>query len=110
MAAPVAKGSLVDIHRVMLPAGERAPLIPEDTQRVALTYMYNDSFNVTESDGDLNEFEFADHFYNRGAERESISASLYSDWTPNFSTELRIAQTDVDFLQAPRAGPPGNSS
>lgn len=75
-----------------------------DTQRVALTYMYNDSFNVTESDGDLNEFEFADHFYNRGAELESIIASVYSDWTPNFSTELRVARTDVDFLQAPRAG------
>jgi hypothetical protein len=75
-----------------------------DTQRVALTYNYNDSFNVTESDGDLNEFEFADHFYNRGAELETMIASLYSDWTPNFSTELRAARTDVNFLQAPRAG------
>lgn len=75
-----------------------------DTQRVALSYMYNDSFNATESDGDLNEFEFSNHFYNRGAELTSIIASLYSDWSDNFSTELRIARTDVDFLQQPRAG------
>ncbi|MEM1403119.1 MAG: TonB-dependent receptor [Pseudomonadota bacterium] len=75
-----------------------------DTQRVALTYMYNDSFNATPSDGDLVEFEFSDHFYNRGAELTSMIGSLYSDWTDNFSTEIRIARTDVDFLQQPRAG------
>ncbi len=75
-----------------------------DTQRLALTYMYNDSFNATASDDELVEFEFSDHWYNRGAEMTSTIASLYSDWTPNFSTELRIARTDVEFLQAPRAG------
>ncbi|MEL6868419.1 MAG: TonB-dependent receptor [Pseudomonadota bacterium] len=75
-----------------------------DTQRVAFTYMYNDSFNATASDGENIEFEFSDHFYNRGAELNSAIVSLYSDWTPNFSTELRISRSDVDFLQEPRAG------
>jgi outer membrane receptor protein involved in Fe transport len=75
-----------------------------DTQRVALTYMYNDSFNATASDGELVEFEFSDHFYNRGAELNSYIASLYSDWSDNFSTEIRIARSDIEFLQAPRAG------
>ena len=75
-----------------------------DTQRLALTYMYNDSFNATEADGELVEFEFSDHWYNRGAELESYIASLYSDWTDNFSTEIRIARSDVQFLQQPRAG------
>ena len=60
--------------------------------------------NATPSDGDLNEFEFADHFYNRGAELTANIASLYSDWTPNFSTEIRIARNDVDFTQVPLAG------
>ena len=36
MTTPVAKGSWVEIHRILLPAGARAPQIPEDTQRVPL--------------------------------------------------------------------------
>ncbi|HBO13778.1 MAG TPA: cell envelope biogenesis protein OmpA, partial [Halieaceae bacterium] len=75
-----------------------------DRQRLALTYMYNDSTNATPSDGENIEFEFSDHFYNRGAELNSYIASLYSDWTDNFSTEVRIARTEVDFVQVPRAG------
>lgn len=75
-----------------------------DTQRLALTYMNNESFNATPSDGSQVEFEFSDHFYNRGAELNSYIASLYSDWTDNFSTEIRIARSEVDFLQSPRAG------
>ncbi|KGE04682.1 TonB-dependent receptor [Pseudohaliea rubra] len=75
-----------------------------DTQRLALSYMYNESVNATPSDGENVEFEFSDHFYNRGAELNSYIASLYSDWTDNFSTEIRIARTEVDFVQSPRAG------
>jgi outer membrane receptor protein involved in Fe transport len=75
-----------------------------DTQRLAVSYMHNDSVNATPSDGANVEFEFSDHFYNRGAELNSTIASLYSDWTDNFSTEVRIARTDVDFVQSPRAG------
>jgi outer membrane receptor protein involved in Fe transport len=75
-----------------------------DRQRLALTYMYNDSTNATPSDGENIEFEFSDHFYDRGAELNSYIASLYSDWTDNFSTEVRIARTEVDFVQVPRAG------
>ncbi|MHA7817012.1 MAG: TonB-dependent receptor [Pseudohaliea sp.] len=75
-----------------------------DRQRLALSYMYNDSVNATPSDGENVEFEFSDHFYNRGAELNSYIASLYSDWTDNFSTEIRVARTEVDFVQSPRAG------
>jgi len=75
-----------------------------DRQRLALSYMYNDSVNATPSDGENVEFEFSDHFYDRGAELNSYIASLYSDWTDNFSTEVRIARTEVDFVQSPRAG------
>lgn len=34
--APVKAGSWVQIHRVVLPPGERAPQVPEETQRVPL--------------------------------------------------------------------------
>ena len=36
MAEPVAQGTWVEIHRVVLPPGERAPGIPADTGRVPL--------------------------------------------------------------------------
>lgn len=36
MIKPIAKGSWVEIYRVVLPAGERAPQVPEDTQKVPL--------------------------------------------------------------------------
>jgi hypothetical protein len=36
MAETVAKGTWVEIHCVVLPTGERAPQVPEDTQRVPL--------------------------------------------------------------------------
>ncbi len=36
MAELVAQGTWVEIHRVALAPGERAPRVPEDTQRVSL--------------------------------------------------------------------------
>jgi len=36
MAERIAKGTWVEIHSVVLPAGERAPQVPDDTQKVPL--------------------------------------------------------------------------
>ncbi len=36
MTEPIAQGTWVEIHRIVLPAGERAPQVPEDTRRVPL--------------------------------------------------------------------------
>ena len=36
MPEKLAKGTWVEIHAVVLPAGERAPQVPEDTARVPL--------------------------------------------------------------------------
>ena len=36
MTAVVAKGSWVEIHQIVLAAGERAPQVPDDTQEVPL--------------------------------------------------------------------------
>lgn len=75
-----------------------------DRQRLAFTYTYNDGENFTESDSDLNEFEFSKHLYERGAELKSYAASLYSDWTDNFSTELRVSSLELDMRQVSIAG------
>jgi outer membrane receptor for ferrienterochelin and colicin len=70
-----------------------------DRQRLSFTYNYNDGDNFTESDGDLNEFEFGNHLYERGAELNSYSSTLYSDWTDNFSTEIRVGYLDLENRQ-----------
>ena len=75
-----------------------------DTQRLSMTYMYNDSFNFTPSDGDLDEFEFDKHFYKRGAELTSYNINWYADWTDSFSTEVRYSFSEVDSLQASVSG------
>mgnify|MGYP003325521363 FL=1 len=75
-----------------------------ETQRLSMTYMYNDSFNFTASDGDLDEFEFDKHFYKRGAELTTYNVNWYADWTENFSTEVRYSYNEVDFLQASVSG------
>ncbi|WP_084396231.1 TonB-dependent receptor [Henriciella aquimarina] len=75
-----------------------------NNHRASVTYNYNEGFSLSESDGDDNEFEFANHLYNRGAELKAYSGQLFSDWTDNFSTELRYSYNDVTFLQQSVAG------
>jgi len=70
-----------------------------DDHRASFIYNYNDGFNINESDGDANEFEYSSHLYERGAELNSFVGSLYSDWTDQFSTEIRIGYTELDNRQ-----------
>ncbi|MEL6757028.1 MAG: carboxypeptidase regulatory-like domain-containing protein, partial [Pseudomonadota bacterium] len=67
--------------------------------RAAFTYNYNDGFNITQSDGDIDEFEFSNHLYERGAELNQYVGFLYSDWTDNFSTEIRVGYVDLENRQ-----------
>ncbi|MFK7887482.1 MAG: carboxypeptidase regulatory-like domain-containing protein [Gammaproteobacteria bacterium] len=75
-----------------------------DQHRASLTYNYNDGFNISGADGDNNEIEFLNHHFERGAEATSYSAQLFSNWTDRFSTEVRIAQLELNNRQIPLAG------
>jgi outer membrane receptor for ferrienterochelin and colicin len=70
-----------------------------DQHRLSYTYNYNDGFFINTSDGDLDEFELQNHLYEIGAELNSHQLSLYSDWTSNFSTELRLSYLELDNRQ-----------
>ncbi|MAK61466.1 MAG: cell envelope biogenesis protein OmpA [Ponticaulis sp.] len=70
-----------------------------DQHRASFTYNYNDGFNISQSDGDSDELEFSNHLYERGAELNAYVGSLYSDWTDNFSTELRLSYSELDNRQ-----------
>lgn len=73
-----------------------------DKHRANFTYNFNDGFNTVRSDGDPDEYEFPNHFYNRGAQLDAYSAMLFSDWTENFSTELRASYSTLDNSQITR--------
>ncbi|WP_448213943.1 TonB-dependent receptor [Colwellia sp. MEBiC06753] len=70
--------------------------INED-HRAALVYNYNDGFSLNQSDDWA--LTFDSHFYERGAEMKSYVGSLYSDWTSNFSTEVRVEKSDLKYRQ-----------
>ena len=66
-----------------------------DAHRASFTYNWNDGFNISQSDGDLGELEFSNHLYERGAELTAYVGTLYSDWTDNFSTEIRLGYSEL---------------
>ena len=77
-----------------------------DTHRVAFTYNYNDGGSVRESDSASFNYEFSDHYYDRGAQFESYVAQVFSYWNDNFSTEIRAGYSELDNRQI-NIGPGG---
>jgi len=75
-----------------------------DNHRAAYTYTWNDGFNINESDDSSNEFEFSNHYYERGAELTSHVGQLFSNWNENFSTELRVSYGELDNRQLSLGG------
>jgi outer membrane receptor for ferrienterochelin and colicin len=75
-----------------------------DRHRAALTYNYNKGLNLTESDTGSSNFEYGNHLYDRGAELKAYSAQVFSDWTDEFSTSLRVSYNDVNATALCRDG------
>ncbi len=76
-----------------------------DSHRAAYTYTFNDGFNINESDDGDTEYEFADHYYERGAELKSHVGQLFSSWNDNFTTELRVSYGELDNRQISQGEP-----
>ena len=70
-----------------------------DRQRLAFTYNWNEGNNFTQSDSDQDEFEFQNHLYERGADLTTYTGTLYSDWSDNFSTQVRASYLELDNRQ-----------
>lgn len=75
-----------------------------DDHRAAFTYNYNDGFTIAEADGDSNELEFSNHYYERGSEFTNYVAQVFSDWTSNFSTEIKLGYSELENRQLSLAG------
>ena len=75
-----------------------------DAHRASFTYNYNDGFSIAESDGDADELEFSNHFYERGSKFTSYVGEFFSDWTDKFSTEVRVGYSELDARVNPLGG------
>ncbi|MGE0408829.1 MAG: TonB-dependent receptor, partial [Amphiplicatus sp.] len=70
-----------------------------DGHRASFTFNHINGFNLTASDDDPNEYEFLDHYYIRSTKLNSYSGQIFSDWTDNLSTEVRVSYTTNDTGQ-----------
>ena len=66
-----------------------------DYHRLNFVYNYNDGFTINQSDAGSGRLSLSNHFFERGAKLESYVSSLYSDWTADFSTEVRVGYSKL---------------
>jgi len=70
-----------------------------ENHNATLIYNYFDGFQNRDSDGDRNEYEYANHFYTKGAESETTTLILNSQWTDAFSTEIFASTNEMNDSQ-----------
>ena len=77
-----------------------------DDQRVVFNYQLTDGNRVTIGDAAnaTGTYPFASNFYNKGERLETYGIQLFSNWTPDFSTELTWNRKEVLTVQNPLAG------
>jgi len=72
-----------------------------DDHRASFTYQDttgNTTRNLTSSSREL---RLSTHWYDKSEALEVFSANVYSNWTDNFSTDVKVAFKTVDTAQAP---------
>lgn len=74
-----------------------------DNHRLELTYQRLEEQNV-ESDTGNQELTGLNSFEIEGTESDYYSARLYSDWSDQVSTELRLSRSEVSDVQGPVGG------
>lgn len=77
-----------------------------DNHRAALTYNYNDGYSLSQSDSGSSRLSYSNHYYTRGAELKALTLHLFSDWTDQFSTEVRAGNLKLD-AKVQNIGEPG---
>ncbi|GLX80132.1 Oar protein [Thalassotalea insulae] len=90
-----------------LPKGDEKFLVKldwniNDDHRTSLTYINSEDFDT--KDSSFYDIQLASNLYKTQKELTSLSASLYSDWNDNFTTEVRITSLSVDNDNAPLYG------
>ncbi|MBF7071971.1 TonB-dependent receptor [Glaciecola sp. MH2013] len=72
-----------------------------DDHRATLTYQNTDGNTVSSTGSSTSSYAFNDRYYERANELTTLVGSVYSNWTDNFSTEVRLAKAEVKNGQKP---------
>ena len=78
-----------------------------DNHRIAASYARLREFETLGDDfaaSPTNSVALGSTFYRRGTSSETYSVRLFSQWSDNLSTELRVSRADIDDLQDPVGG------
>lgn len=77
-----------------------------DDHRLETTYAKLEESTLRNDDlgSGRGEFTFSDNFLVQGSDSDSYSARLFSNWTDNFSTEIRASRIDITDIQDPVGG------
>ena len=71
-----------------------------DAHRAAFTYQYNKGNQTSNQSSSDSELRLSSHWYNRVEELNNYAFKLYSDWTPDLSTQLSLTYIDNPTTQA----------
>jgi outer membrane receptor for ferrienterochelin and colicin len=77
-----------------------------DNHRAAATYSRLEEDRILGDDINTGRgnFAFSDNFQTRGSVSDTYSLRMFSDWTDNFSTEVRLSRSTVHDNQSPVGG------
>jgi len=70
-----------------------------DMHNLAVIYNDYDGVQSRSSDSDPNEYEFADHFYNKGSVSKTTTVIFDSQWNDALSTQVYYTDTRMDDSQ-----------
>ena len=68
--------------------------------RAAFTYQYNKGNRTANTTSAANRLRLSSHWYNRIEDLNNYAFKLYSDWTPDFSTQFSLTYIDNPTTQA----------
>lgn len=79
-----------------------------DDHRASFSYQRNEGNNIIDASSSTSAtprtLSLLSNFYNRTQVMDSYSFQLFSDWTSDFSTEVKLARKEVDSTRPPLNG------
>ena len=72
-----------------------------DDHRAALTYQNTDGNSISSTGAGSSSYAFNDRYYERANELTTLVGSIYSFWSNDFTTEIRLAKSEVKNGQKP---------
>ncbi len=77
-----------------------------DDHRASLTYQNTDGNTISSTGAGSTSYAFNDRYYERANELTTYSTQLFSDWTENFVTEIRVGYAELKNGQTPFTSDP----